>query len=55
MISDFDLMLAKRKEDQFRRRKRKDIDIINDNDDMIAGLLAEMRNAAEVYKLFVKL
>lgn len=38
-------MLAKRKEEQSRRRKRKDIDIINDNDDIIAQLLADMKNA----------
>lgn len=41
-------MLQKKKEEQSKRRKRKDIDIINDNDDIIAGLLADMRNAAEV-------
>lgn len=46
-LSDFDKMLAKKREEQSRRRKRKDIDIINDNDDIIAGLLADMRNAAE--------
>lgn len=31
-----------------RRRKRKDIDIINDNDDIIAQLLSDMKIAAEV-------
>lgn len=46
-ISDFDRMLAKKKEEQGRRRKRKDIDIINDNDDIIAQLLADMKNAHE--------
>nr|CAI5866208.1 unnamed protein product [Callosobruchus analis] len=40
-------MLARKKEESSKRRKRKDIDIINDNDDIIAGLLADMRNAAE--------
>lgn len=44
-ISDFDRMLAKKKEEQGRRRKRKDIDIINDNDDIIAQLLADMKQA----------
>ncbi|XP_058805677.1 protein IWS1 homolog [Phymastichus coffea] len=44
-LSDFDRMLAKRKEEQSRRRKRKDIDIINDNDDIIAQLLGDMKNA----------
>lgn len=47
-MSDFDLMLQKKREEQSKRRKRKDIDIINDNDDIIAQLLADMRNAAEV-------
>lgn len=40
--------MAKRKAEMSRRRKRRDIDIINDNDDLIAQLLGEMRNAAEV-------
>lgn len=40
-------MLQRKREEQSRRRKRKDIDIINDNDDIIAQLLADMRNAAE--------
>jgi transcription factor SPN1 len=31
-----------------KRKKRRDIDIINDNDDLIAQLLGEMRNAADV-------
>lgn len=47
-LSDFELMMQKKKEEQSKRRKRKDIDIINDNDDIIAQLLADMRNAAEV-------
>lgn len=46
-ISDFDRMLARKKEEQSRRRKRKDITIINDNDDIIAQLLADMKNASE--------
>lgn len=45
-VSDFEAMLQKKREDQ-KRRKRKDIDIINDNDDIIAQLLSDMRNAAE--------
>ena len=47
-MSDFEVMLQKKKSEQTRRRRRKDIDIINDNDDMIAQLITEMRNAAEV-------
>jgi len=46
-VSDFELMLMRKKEEK-KRRKRKDIDIINDNDDIIAQLLGDMRNAAEV-------
>jgi transcription factor SPN1 len=40
-------MLARKKDEKSRRRKRKDIDIINDNDDIIAQLLLDMRNVAE--------
>lgn len=47
--SDFEIMLQRKREEQSKRRKRKDIDIINDNDDIIAQLLVDMRNAAEVY------
>ena len=46
-LSDFDLMLARKKEEQSRKRKRKDIDIINDNDDIIAQLLSDMKSAYE--------
>ncbi|KAJ3629216.1 hypothetical protein MTP99_013621 [Tenebrio molitor] len=46
-LSDFEAMLQRKREEQSKRRKRKDIDIINDNDDIIAQLLADMRNAAE--------
>lgn len=45
-------MLLKKKEEGSKRRKRKDIDIINDNDDIIAQLLSDMKNAAEVYRGF---
>ncbi|XP_014208270.1 IWS1-like protein [Copidosoma floridanum] len=46
-LSDFDRMLARKKEERSRRRKRKDIDIINDNDDIIARLLSDMKSAYE--------
>lgn len=46
-MSDFDIMMAKKKEEKSRRRKRNDIDLINDNDDQIAQLLQQMRQAAE--------
>jgi len=45
--SDFDVMMAKRKEEmQKSRRKRKDVDLINDNDDLIADLIVKMKEAA---------
>lgn len=47
-ISDFELMMSRKKEEQSLKRRRKDIDIINDNDDIIAGLINDMKNAAEV-------
>lgn len=46
-ISDFELMLARKKDEKSKRRKRRDIDLINDNDDLIAQLLQQMRHAAE--------
>jgi len=46
-VSDFDVMMMKKKEEQSMKRRRKDIDIINDNDDIIAGLINDMKNAAE--------
>lgn len=47
-LSDFELMLQRKKDEKSGKRKRKDIDIINDNDDIIAQLLADMKTAAEV-------
>lgn len=41
-------MLAKKREDGSKRRKRRDIDIINDNDDIIDQLIQDMRGAADV-------
>lgn len=47
-VSDFDLMMAKKKEEnQKRRRKRKDFDLINDSDDLIADMINKMKVAAE--------
>lgn len=46
-VSDFDLMMA-RKKDEKRKRKRKDVDIINDNDDLIAHMIQQMKIASEV-------
>lgn len=48
MMYDFDIMLQKRKEMNSRRRRRKNIDIINDSDDIIAELIHDMRQAADV-------
>lgn len=46
-MSDFELMLARKREERRGRRRRRDIDIINDNDDLIAQLLQQMRHAAD--------
>lgn len=40
-------MMAKKREEKTKRRKRRDIDIINDNDDIIDQLIQNMRQAAE--------
>lgn len=50
-VSDFEAMLARKKEEGTKRRKRRDIDIINDNDDIIDQLIQNMRGAAEVMRL----
>lgn len=47
-VNDFEAMLAKKREEGSKRRKRRDIDIINDNDDIIDQLIQDMRAAAEV-------
>jgi transcription factor SPN1 len=41
-------MMMKKKEEKGKRRRRNDIDIINDNDDLIAQLLQNMKQASEV-------
>lgn len=52
-VSDFDLMLMKKKEEMGKRRKRrKDVDIINDSDDLIADLITRMKVAAQVTALY---
>jgi len=48
-VSDFDLMLERKKEEMRKhRRRRRDVDIINDNDDLIDDLIRRMMEAAEV-------
>lgn len=47
IANDFELMLAKKREEKTRRRKKRDIDIINDNDDLIDELCRKMKMAAE--------
>jgi len=46
---DFDIMMKQKKAENgsTRRHKKKDIDVINDNDDAIAKLIADMRIAAK--------
>lgn len=47
-VSDFDIMMMKKKEEmKSRRRKRKDFDLINDSDDLIADMINKMKVAAE--------
>jgi len=47
-VSDFDMMLQRKKEAmQKRPRRRRDVDIINDNDDLIDDLIRRMMEAAE--------
>lgn len=46
-MTDFEIMLARKRDERKGRRRRRDIDIINDNDDLIAQLLHDMRKAAE--------
>lgn len=48
MVYDFDIMIQRRKEMNSRRRRGKNVDIINDSDDEIAELIMEMKRAAEV-------
>ena len=45
-LNDFDAMMEKKRMEMKKRRKKKDIDLINDNDDAIARLIADMRVAA---------
>lgn len=46
-------MMQRRKEESKRfRRKRKDVDLINDNDDLIADMIAKMKEAAEVWFVY---
>lgn len=47
-VSDFDLMMEKKKAEMGRRRKRRDVDIINDNDDIVMAMITQMKEAAEV-------
>jgi hypothetical protein len=39
-------MLERKKAEGRKRRRKKDIDLINDNDDAIAKMIADMRLAA---------
>jgi hypothetical protein len=46
-VSDFEIMLMKKKEMSKKRKWKADIDIINDDNDITYRLLADMRHAAE--------
>lgn len=45
--NDFEAMMQRKRSENKRRKKRTDIDVINDNDDAIAKLIADMRIAAK--------
>lgn len=45
-ISDFEAMLIRKREEKRVRRRRRDIDLINDNDDLIDQLITMMKDAA---------
>lgn len=47
MVYDFDLMMQKKREENYRHRKRKNTDIINDSDDLIADMITQMKQAAD--------
>lgn len=47
-VSDFDLMIQKKKEmNKTLRKKRKNVDIISDSDDAVARMITQMKEAAE--------
>ncbi|VDQ01290.1 unnamed protein product [Trichobilharzia regenti] len=47
-VSDFDRIMAKKKEELRRRRKRnRDIEFLNDSDDLIVEMISRMKNAAD--------
>lgn len=46
VISDFDAMLIRKREEKRIRKRRRDIDLINDNDDLIDQLITMMKNAS---------
>ena len=48
IVYDFDLMLQRKKEENYRRRRKRNTDIINDSDDLIADIIRDMKQAAEV-------
>ncbi|XP_047131093.1 protein IWS1 homolog isoform X1 [Hydra vulgaris] len=51
-VSDFDLMLQKKKEmNKMKRRSKKDFEVINDNDDIIDSMIKKMKEAAETDRM----
>lgn len=45
LVYDFDIMMAKKKEQNAKNRRRKNTDIINDSDDFINDLIEQMKQA----------
>lgn len=47
-VSDFDVMMQKRKEmNRMKRKSKKDYDVCGDNDEIIAAMIRQMKEAAE--------
>lgn len=46
-ISDFDAMLLRKKDEKRFKRRKRDIDLINDNDDLIDQLIMNMKGASD--------
>lgn len=42
------MLMRKKEEIRKRKKRRRDVDIINDNDDLIADMIVKMKEAAEV-------
>lgn len=48
-------MMERKKAEMGKRRKRRDVDIINDNDDIIMAMITQMKEAAEVRQIICQM